>query len=68
MQLSSLENARQAVEQEAAWYDSSERLNSLKLLRAIRLAPTLDICEAILRREPVPRSALDPQWAKAYRL
>lgn len=36
------------------------------LLKAIRLAPTLEICEALLRGEKVPRSKLDPVWLKAY--
>ena len=45
-----------------------ERLEGLHLLRALRLAPDLETCEAILRGERVPRSRLDPQGAKAYGL
>lgn len=41
-----------------------ERTN--RLHRAIMLAPTLEICEALLRGEDVPRSQLDPDWATRY--
>lgn len=41
---------------------------SAKLHRAIMLAPTIQVCEALLRGEPVPRSELDPLWAKRYGL
>jgi len=37
-----------------------------RLHRAIMLAPTLTICEALLRGEEVPRSQLDPDWATRY--
>ena len=39
---------------------------SLVLLKAVRLAPSIAVCEAILRGEDVPKSQLDPYWAKAY--
>ena len=45
-----------------------ERLESLHLLRALRLAHDLETCEAILRGERVPRSRLDPQGAQTYGL
>jgi hypothetical protein len=32
------------------------------LYRAIMLAPSLPICEALLRRETVPVGRLDPEW------
>lgn len=55
------------MEPERAHYRSTpEREESLLLLKAIRLSPTLDMCERILRGEPVPKSKLDPEWAKAY--
>lgn len=34
------------------------------LYRAIMLAPTLTVCEALLRRETVPISRLDPEWVR----
>lgn len=34
--------------------------------KALRLAPNIQVCEALLRGEPVPRSQLDPLWAKRY--
>ncbi len=40
---------------------------SLELMRALRLSPTLDVCEAILQNpSSVPVSRLDPDWRKAY--
>lgn len=37
-----------------------------KVYQAVMLAPSLPICEALLRNEPVPISALDPVWAKRF--
>lgn len=39
-----------------------------RIYQAVMLAPTLPICEALLRNEPVPVSALDPVWAKRFGL
>ena len=39
-----------------------------RLYQAIMLAPTLTVCEALLRDEPVPVSALDPVWARRFGL
>ena len=63
-----LANAREAVEREQRWRESAERQAMLRVHRAIRLAPTLEVCEALLRGERVPRTALDPMWRKAYGL
>ena len=35
-------------------------------LKALRLSPSLDVFEALLRGQSVPKSRLDPKWAKAY--
>lgn len=35
-----------------------------RLWRAVALAPTLGVCEALLRGQNVPRSALDALWAR----
>jgi hypothetical protein len=32
--------------------------------KAIMLAPRVETCEALLKHQPVPRSALDPMWVK----
>ena len=37
-----------------------------RLARAVLLAPTIEICEALLHGEPVPVKHLDPLWAKRY--
>jgi hypothetical protein len=34
------------------------------LYRAVMLAPTLEVCEALLRDEQVPLSRLDPVWVR----
>ena len=52
----------------ATFRDTYERRESLRLLRAVRLAPSLEVCEAILRRERVPKSRLDPLWTERYGL
>ena len=36
--------------------------------RAIMLAPNLEVCESLMRQEPVPVSALDPDWARRFGL
>lgn len=48
--------------------DTRARRESLGLLRAVRLAPDLETCEAIVRGERVPRRRLDPHWTRAYGL
>jgi hypothetical protein len=50
------------------WLESRERRESLGLIKVVRLAPTLEVAEALLRGERVPVSRLDPEWAKAYGL
>jgi len=51
----------------AKFRDSKDRRQCLEILRAIRLAPTLEVCEQILQNPAsVPLSKLDPKWAKAY--
>ena len=52
----------------AKYRDTRERHEAQVLLRAVRLAPDLETCEAILRGARAPRSRLDPKWAKAYGL
>lgn len=48
--------------------DTVEWRRSLILMRAIRLAPTLEVCEALLRGERAPISRLDPEWTRRYGL
>lgn len=38
------------------------------LARCIMLAPTLDLCERLLRGERVPRERLDQEWLRRYGL
>ena len=45
-----------------------ERTEHLALIRAVRLAPSLDVCEALLSGGRVPMSRIDPQWAERYGL
>lgn len=51
-------------EQQRARYISDDGLR--QLARAVMLAPTLDVCEALLRGEIVPESRLDPAWVRRY--
>jgi hypothetical protein len=37
-----------------------------RIWRAMVLAPTIEIFEALLADEPVPVTALDPLWAKRF--
>jgi len=46
--------------------DTRERRESLFMLKCLRLAPDLETFEALRRGEKVPRTRLDPEWAKAY--
>jgi hypothetical protein len=34
--------------------------------RAMMLAPTLEVCEALLRGEMVPIDRLDPEWVERF--
>ena len=53
----------------AKFRDTRARRESHALLRAVRLSPSLEVCETILRNpRKVPISRLDPFWAKAYGL
>ena len=47
---------------------SREHRDSLALLKAVRLSPSLDVCVALCHGERVPVSRLDPEWARAYGL
>ena len=46
-----------------AVYDDCRRVG-----KAMRLAPSLDVFEALLARQPVPVAALDPVWRRRYGL
>lgn len=36
--------------------------------RAMMLTPKVEVCDALLKGQKVPKSALDPLWRKRYRL
>ena len=67
--LPALENARQAIELEEQ-HRQEQRMtpDEIAFLKALRLAPSLEIMEALLRGERVARSGLDPFWVEAYGL
>lgn len=53
----------------AKYRDSYEHRQHLAFIKALRLAgPRLDVFEALMRGEKVPRSSMDPDWLKAYGL
>ena len=72
------EAASQATEQDrfmeamepllSRYRESKMRREHLALVMAIRLARDIETAEALCRGEKVPRSRLDPEWAKAYGL
>lgn len=37
-----------------------------RIWRAMMLAPTVEICDALLRGESVPISKLNPDWVKRF--
>lgn len=49
------------------WLDATDD-ETTRLGKAVMLAPTLAICEALLRGEHVPLEHLDPYYVKKYRL
>ena len=45
-----------------------ERGLTARIWRAMMLAPSAEICDALLRGEAVPISKLDPEWARRFGL
>jgi hypothetical protein len=52
----------------ARFRDTAERRRSLFILKCVRLSPSLEVCEALMRGERVKRSRLDVDWAREYQL
>lgn len=48
--------------------DTRERRESLHILKCVRLAPTLEVCEALMAGRRVARKRLDPYWVRSYGL
>ena len=69
-----LVNARLAVQEDPMrlererWLRSAGHAESLLILKAVRLCPSLDLARRYLGGERVPVSMLDQEWAKAYDL
>jgi hypothetical protein len=65
-----LDNARLAVEHDPGRYQAERYASETerRVLCALRLAPSLEAFEALLRGDDVPRSKLDPEWLRAYNL
>ncbi len=59
---STLENARAVVEAEESAAQSIQSQRGRRLWRAIVLATSLEVVEALLRGESVPLGRLDPEW------
>lgn len=65
------ENARLAVDRDPVRLrlESREAQASRLWIKALRLCGgSLEVFEALLRDEKVPRSRLDPNWLKSYGL
>lgn len=64
-------NYRELRDLEAAVQGEIERRGSAtaqRIWRAIMLAPTLEICMALLEGQAVPQERLDPVWAQRFGL
>lgn len=64
-----LENAVEAIRDDplVRWRTSSEARASRRLWRAVVLAPTLEVCEALLAGESVPVDRLDSHALARFR-
>ena len=62
--------ARQAVEDDPvrSWIESDKHQEALRLFRCIVLAPSLEICVALLNGEHVPLDRLAPGEARRFGL
>lgn len=63
----SLANAREAILLEEAQRRARRTRGDdeiARISRAMALAPTLDVCKALLRGESVPISSLDLHWVR----
>jgi hypothetical protein len=49
-------------------YVEAERERLRRIYVAMMLSPTIEVCEALLRGESVPPSAVDPVWARRFGL
>jgi hypothetical protein len=45
---------------------AAEARRLARIWRAIMLAPSLEVCEALLRAESVPVDHLDAEWVKRF--
>jgi hypothetical protein len=63
-----LEDARLAVEldEQTRRQNVAEREDANRVWRAMMLAPTLEVCEALLAGESVPLERLDAEWTKRF--
>lgn len=52
---------------DGAWGDATDE-ELQRLFAAVMLAPTIEVCEALLRGDPAPVDRLDPVWAEKYGL
>jgi hypothetical protein len=59
-------DARELLRQEDNHWHTRRDPHWRRISKAVDLAPTLTICEALLRGEHVPVDQLDPQWVTRY--
>jgi hypothetical protein len=46
--------------------DSNERAMTQRIFRAMMLAPTVEICDALIKGEHVPIEQLDAEWVERF--
>lgn len=67
-----LADAREAVELDGLhftqWLPPRGRSEHLRLAAAVRLSPTIEVCEALLAGVDVPRHRMDAGWVEALGL
>lgn len=60
-----LEDCEHGTRQRGADYDANH-LTSLRISKAMRLAPNASVFAALLKGQPVPHEAMDPEWLRRY--
>ena len=64
--IEALEDAwEHGARQRAADYDANHHL-SLRISKAMRLAPNAIVFQALLDGQPVPHEAMDQEWLRRY--
>jgi hypothetical protein len=61
-----LANAAELIELEERERRLAARETANRIWRAMMLAPSLEVCEALLRGESIPLDRLDREWSRRF--